>query len=53
MENLLKILGYSLILISGVCTFMLGILQKDIVGIFLGIITIFCYHWLALSDKDN
>ena len=53
MENLLKIIGYSFILISGIFTFMLGILQKDIVGVFLGIITILCYHWVVLSDKDN
>ena len=53
MENLLKIIGYSFILISGVCTFMLGISQKDIVDIFLGIITILCYHWLLLPDKDD
>lgn len=53
MENLLKIIGYSFILISGIFTFMLGILQKDIVDIFLGIIAILCYHWLLLSDKDD
>ena len=52
MENLLKIIGYSFILMSGIFALMIGILQEEIVGIFLGIISIICYHWIALSDKD-
>lgn len=53
MENLLKIFGYSFTLISGVSTIMLSILHKDIIGFFLGVICILCYHWLLLSDKDD